>query len=229
MTEKEFDIILEQTIKENAAEYIDYSENFDEPHEFSCSFEKKMNRLIKQERSSYYPLIKTPLRRLTTMLVTMIVSISTLALTIFAVESVIESFNVDTHEKYTNVIAVDDPTAPTKILYKYELDYDLSGYTETVYSDDTIQYGVSYQKDTHIIYMVQTPKSLYYNVRFNTENSPTGLQQIYINGHEALYFETYDHSHCVAINMDDYIIDIGTNISKDELMKLAESIKIAEK
>ncbi len=65
MTEYEFELLLKNAIKNYGSDYAFCNETT--VHEFSHDFEKRINKLIKQEKSFYYPFIKTPVRTVSTL------------------------------------------------------------------------------------------------------------------------------------------------------------------
>lgn len=59
MTDRQFDVFLENTIKNFGEDYIEFSEETIIEHTFSKRFERKMARLIRQQKSFYFPMIRS--------------------------------------------------------------------------------------------------------------------------------------------------------------------------
>lgn len=194
-------------------------------HRFSLGYRLRKRKILRMESRLRRTMTKTPLRKAVYYAVLTVLLAALFSGVAYAVYAVFESFTTEKHDIYTNVWAVDDENAPTEILRKLEITYDLSGYDVEIMSDIFMDYWVIYSKGDKQIQFMQTPKCYYKNVRYNTELSPTGLVREEINGNEAIYFETRDASYCYTVDMFDYIVYVSTNIDKETALEVVKSIK----
>ena len=96
-------------------------------HVFSTRFNKKMQKLIRARNSSYYPLIKTPMRKLVTITV-IILLISSLSLSVSAIREPIFSALERITAKFTEIVFPDTNDTP---FVEYEVGWIPNAYTQT--------------------------------------------------------------------------------------------------
>ena len=65
-----------------------------------------------------------------------------------------------------------------------------------------------------------------YNKDVNTEDAEISTTEI--NGTEAIIFLDNHNYYHIIINSDDYVFDFGSNIGKDALIDIAESVQKVE-
>lgn len=227
MTDSQFDIFLEKSIKGYGNEYIDFPEDLYEPHVFSKGFEKKMSRIIKSERSFYFPAIKTPLRRLVTAAITIIVLMSVMTMSVSAFRDAFIGFIARIFDTHTEVQTIDDDNAPLSIEDIYAITVP-EGF-ELVYADDDLSNrpccSFSYIKNNEYIFFTQFVKSEY-DVNVNTENNPT--EYIEINGYNGYIIDLENDEYYISWDSGDYVFDITGNIGKDTLIDIAETVQKVE-
>lgn len=197
-----------------------------ETHTFSPRFENNMEKLIGRRNKPYYMLINTAGKRAAGIIIGVIIAS---AATIISVDALREGFIDFFTRIFSNnsiVRAENTAGAPEKIEDIYEITYDLSGYTVDYEFYDKI-FGIdkTYKKGDIIIHYSQSVKSLF-DTSYNTEGAE--LSAVDINGFEAVYYcDRYNYHHLIWDN-GDYIISLGSNIGKNELIEIAESVQKAE-
>ena len=227
MTEKQFDSFLERTIKNFGDEYIDFSEDTIIQHTFSREFERKMSKLIKQQKSFYFPMIKTPVRRIVIVMITAAIVLSTMVISVTAIREAFINFITEIFDTHTEVQIIQDDTAPDFFEDIYAIT-DIPDGFEIVFQNDNIEETplliTEYQNGQEYVIFCQNIKSKY-DVNVNTEGYE--MIQIYINGNEGFMIDMGDD---IYITWDNgkYILEISGNIGKDELIGIANSVQKVE-
>lgn len=222
MNDMEFDAFLESVIKENGREYIDYNEEWDKPHVFSHSFERKMRRIIgKQERYGFYPTTRLPLRKALVLAVLVIIMMTVLMVTVSAFRDAIFGFFMsvfDTHTRFT--VETNDDT-PNSIINIYEPTILPKGFE--IQTRDELPYKVVTEYDYGELFIViQQYIKAGYSPDVNTEQA--NPKPIMINNYKGFIIEIPNHCH-ITWETDEYVFSVGSNVSKDELIEIVESIK----
>lgn len=228
MTEREFDLLLEESIKMFGDQYIDIPEEaWSFTHEFSPKFEKRMQKLIRQQRRFYYPLVKTPIRRLVTIAVTVIIALSVLTMSVGALRNAFFQFLTEVFSTHTIVVSSETDGSPTDFRDVYE-PTELPDQFELVEKNDSsinIPFLFLYfTKDDSYILFRQWLKSRY-DIAINTEQDKA--EPIEINGFEG-FILNMDEDRLITWDNGDYIFEIVSNISDSVLILVAESVQKVE-
>lgn len=194
-------------------------------HDFSQEFEKKMKRLIKRREKPYYKIINTIGKRVACIAMVIIIASSVTVMSVDALRSAFIDFWVSVFERFSIVQSVDDGNVPETIDDVYEITYDLSEYTYDLWYSDDFSRNIEYTNDDIIIYFNQDVKSNYDNL-LNTEDIE--IETIIINGHEAIYFCDNHNYNTLIWDNGDYIISLSSNIDKNGLISIAESVEKVE-
>jgi hypothetical protein len=196
-----------------------------EKHVFSVEFERKMQKLIKRRNKPYYKIINTVGKRVACIVVIVLIASSVTVLSVDALRNAVADFFVSTYDKFSSVQPVEDDIAPSTIKDIYEITYDLKEYE--IYYEDNTEYrrNITYIKDDILINFSQYTKDAY-DINVNTEGSE--ITTIDINNYEAVYFlDNHNYNHLI-FDDGEYIIYISSNISKNALINIAESVKKIE-
>lgn len=204
-----------------------FSEDLFEPHVFLKKFEKRMSRLIKSEKSFYFPAVKTPLRRLVTVAITIIVLMSVMTVSVSAFRDAFIGFIARIFDTHTEVRTIDDGNAPSSIEDVYTItapeDFEL------VYADDVLTNQLccsfSYVNNNEYVIFTQFVKSEY-DVNVNTENNST--EYIEINGYDGYIIDLGNDEYFISWDNGDYVFDITGSIIKDALIKAAKTVQKVE-
>lgn len=232
MTNEQFDIFLEKSIANFGEDYVELPDIPIVQHTFSKKFERKMARLIRRQKSFYFPMLKTPLRRTVTIIVTAVIVLSTMVMSVGAIRTAFLNFITETFDTHTDVQSVDDSDAPLDFRDKYAITADLSDFELTDHTIDIFDNSYAYENEHCSIYFEQSIKK-YYNVAVNTEGFE--METVYVNGFEG-YFIDMDglYAKMIAWDNGDYVFTIDAvydenyNVSKAEMLAMAESVKIVE-
>lgn len=227
MTDKQFDIFLENTIKNFGEDYIDFSEETIIQHTFSKKFERKMARLIRQQKSFYFPMIRTPIRRTVTIMVTVIIILSATVISVSALREAFVRFITEIFDTYTEVQTIQDDTAPESFEDIYVITNIPDGF-EIVFQNDNITEApaliTEYRNSQQRIIFSQYIKSRY-NVNVNTEGYE--MVRIDINDNEGFMIDMVD-DYYIAWDNGDYIFEIDSNVGKDILTDMVNSVQKVE-
>ncbi len=206
-------------------EYKQILDDASDTHEFSVEFEKKMQKLIKRRNKPYYKIINTVGKRVACIIVIVLLASSVTVLSVDALRNAVADFFVSTYEKFSSVQPVEDDIAPSTIKDIYEITYDLKEYE--IYYEDNTEYrrNITYVNNDIEIKFSQCTKDMY-DQNVNTEDAE--ISTISINDKEAVIFlDNQNYYHLIWDN-GDYILSVGSNISKNTLIDIAESVQKVE-
>lgn len=206
-------------------EYKQILDDASDTHEFSVEFEKKMQKLIKRRNKPYYKIINTVGKRVACIVVIVLLASSVTVLSVDALRNTVADFFVSTYEKFSSIQPVEDDIAPSTIKDIYEITYDLKEYE--IYYEDNTEYrrNITYVNNDIEIKFSQCTKDMY-DQNVNTEDAE--ISTISINDKEAVIFlDNQNYYHLIWDN-GDYILSVGSNISKNTLIDIAESVQKVE-
>lgn len=230
MTNKNFDNFLKQTIKNYGDDYINFSEEWNKPHEFSPKFERKMSKLIKRERKPYFSITNTPIRKITTITAAAIIVASSLIMNIVADNEVKSSYMAFVYKTHTQLVATKDENAPKNFKEIYEITAIPKDY-EIVYKDDDYINNLNlitiYKNKYNSFYNFDFKQNLkfLYDVNVNTEYYK--MEHIEINGCEGRIVKMEDGGFLTWDN-GDYIFEITGSIDTNSMIEMAKSVKKVE-
>lgn len=194
-------------------------------HSFSPEFEKKMEKLVKHRSKPYYKLINSFGKRVACVTATLLIASS---VTILSVDAFRESFAnliVNVYEKFSAVSSEEPTNSPDTIEDIYEITYDLSDYTVDYKEYTKYSRNISYINNDISIDFRQCTKKMY-NVKLNTEGAE--ISTVNIGEYEAMYYRDNHNYDNVIWDNGDYIMQLSSNIGKDELINIAKSVKKVE-
>lgn len=194
-----------------------------ENYQFSERFERRMQRLIRMQKKSYYRYINTVAKRAACYV---LIVLTCMFVTVFSVKSLREpfvNFVVETYEKFTSLfVEKDDPTDNIELkvmLPQYIPEgYEIESVSQT---KNSLMYVFTDLKGNKIIYYQYLYD--YWQSILDTEN--VTYDKVYVNLLEGLFFKNKDMN-CLIFNNDEYTFNISSYKSKEELIKIAESIEI---
>ncbi len=188
---------------------------------FSKEFEIKMERLIKQQKRSYYSLINTVGKRVACVIIAIILAITTATFSVKALREAVINFLLETFEKFSTVSFneesndfIDTYYAPTYIPQGYELKQ-----AEKLATYHRLQYV---SKNSYIYFSQNTRDN--YLVYLDTEDF--GKEILTVSGLGAYIFEKENKTVLFwSDNKYGYTITATERLSKEEMIKIAESVK----
>lgn len=142
------------------------------------------------------------------------------------VRYVYERFVREEHATYSMMRAIEDENAPTEILEKYDIGYDMSGYERTVLEDDETGRTIEYDKGDVFVVFGQDVKCNYTNVRLNTENAT--VIESYVKDDQAICLKRED-GYGITWDNGSYILTVWGNLPEEEMMAIANSVCIKKK
>lgn len=197
----------------------------DTPPEFSPGFEKRMKKLIKRRNKPFYKLINTVGKRVACIAVIFLVASSVTILSVKAIKEVISSFSVKNVSIIQPNISGNEPQTIEEL---YDITYDLSDYRVAHDSKQDHMYWKYYRNtidDYTSIELKQYVKKSFYE---STYPGAT-VTLVDINGHDAFFYsnDTIDFHYLIWDN-GDYIIRLKSNVDKNTLIEIAESVQKVE-
>lgn len=206
--------------------YYETSIPYIEEHDFSPEFDKKMEKLINRRKKPYFKMINTMSKKVACVAGVFLIASSVTIMSVDALRNRIADLFVKQSKDHSIIRYEGNDISPSSIEDIYEITYDLSGFEVIGNECNDFRRFTAYAKDDTAIYFKQYVKE-FYDVNVNTEDAE--LSTITINGHEAIYFlNNLQYYHLIWDN-GDYIISLSSNIGKDALIDIAESVKKVEK
>lgn len=227
MTNKQFELFLEKTIKNFGEDYIDFSSEWNNPYIFSKNFERKMDKLIKREHQLYFPLIKTPVRCFISIMITIIIALSMMVISVSAIREAFVKFITKVFSTHTTVQTVPDNDLPTTFQDIYEISEIPSGFELTYKSENNegeIWLNYEYRNGNECIIFNQYLKP-YFEISVNTEGYD--MIPIMIDGFEGFIINMNEYYYIFWDN-GDYAFTIEGNVSESALIAAAESVQKVE-
>ncbi len=194
-----------------------------ENYQFSERFERRMQRLIRMQKKSYYRYINTVAKRAACYI---LIVLTCMFVTVFSVKSLREpfvNFVVETYEKFTSLfVEKDDPTdnielkvmLPQYIPEGYEID--------DVIIDENLYMHVYHGENDNYLFYTQDRDKNWLSI-IDTEN--INVEKIYIRTFEGVYYINKNINYLI-FNDGICTYSISGYISKEEMIKFAESIDI---
>ncbi|WP_028509274.1 DUF4367 domain-containing protein [Ruminococcus sp. NK3A76] len=209
-------------------EYDDMLPQVENEHTFSKGFEKRMDKLVKRRSKPYYMMINTAAKRAACIIGIILIASFTTVMSVASFREAFKSFIVNTFEKYSVVRSNDeDSSVPETIKDIYGISQELiKDYSVTYEEKDDVSYNITYKSSNNrIIDFSQFTKNEF-DIAINTENAKTITVEI--NGYEAMFYtDNHNYNHLIWDN-GDYMIKISSNIGKDELISMAETVQKVE-
>lgn len=228
MTDKEFDLLLKNSITKHFSEYIPESELDYTPHEFSAEFENKMAKLLGKPQKIKHTFSK----KTVTIILVAIITACVAAFAIGANRNIFSKFFVKFFSDHSEIQPIYSENAPTDFSDKYEITMELSDFTLVDIYESVFNRTYRYEKEYYQLYFQQEIKEEY-NPSVNTEGYE--IEQVSINGFDGLYLDMYNQSSkSIVWDNGDYIFTLvimgesGYEFSKDELIEIAESVQKVE-
>jgi hypothetical protein len=221
MDENDFSKVVEEALLD---EYLALIPQQAEEHIFSKKFEKKMSRLIKKQIVPHYHYknVKTFKRRVAC-IVAILVFLSTItAINADTLKEKVYNFFITTFPKFSVIqYDIQNECYPDTIQQEYTFTYDLSDYTiDYEYKDDTIKMVTYIKGDVTIDFSQNTKKD--YDVCYNTEDAL--IENITINNWNGIYFKDNHNCNSIILDVDDYIITVCSNVSKQQLIDIVKTL-----
>lgn len=202
----------------------------DEPsHEFSERYKSSVNKLLKRRRKSYYPLISTVGKRMTTVAAAIAVVTYCSVFTVSSVKESLYEIDQSEYEEFFYHVSVDKDVAqyyPTVIEEEYTLSGIPSDYKETICQKNEKKIRLVYEnKDKNYIIFYQYTKAVF-NSGFIYDK-----EEIFIDENDQQYI-------CYSLDDDSilkactffwdngrYIFEASSNMDKRQLFELCKTLE----
>lgn len=215
----------EDCLKVSSTSYPEY--------ELSKEFQQKMNKLIRQQRKVYYPVIKTTGRRIAAAIIAAVMMGSVTAVAYGPAREAIKEFfmkhfgthdvvetnyvieNIDVNSSYYQKIRIEE---------EYKIDVPDGFELEEYYSDDC-SINCRYSNGKEFIDFDQYPAGIY-SASIDNERSKS-YNYTDDEGNKYLVYE-WNKSRLFIWNNGEYVFEISSNLDKNDMVDLCKSTKLKE-
>ena len=230
MTENQFDELLKAAIQEYGGEYIEIPEEMRKPHHFSRSFERRMQKLIRQAGIQVKHR-RLPLRQLIAIIIAAVMVLSAAAMSVSAVRDVIIGFITEVYETFTGVRAEPSEDAPETLEEIYEVTWVPEGFTLTSKYCDAKYRVTRFENQGKNIVLRQTIVSAYVE---NYDEEEAEMQAVVVGDSTGFEIQ-YSYEDIIVWNDEDYVMELifmytpTDSINENDRRKVAESVEKIEK
>jgi len=208
-------------------EYERILDEADDSYVFSPKFERRMERLIRHRRKPYYRFTNTVGKRVAVIISAFLMISFTTVMSVEALRTPFHDFITRIFSSHSEVRSFDDGgNYPETIESYYEITSDLSEYSVEREKLTEKERTINFRHDDIMISFHQIVVHGF-SCNFNTEDAK--IENIGINGHEAIGFLDNHNYYTLIWNNGEYIIEICSNIGKDALIDIAKSVQKVEK
>lgn len=190
---------------------------------FSEAFEKKMQKLIRVQKKSYFYLINTAAKRVALIVLAIIITLTTTAFSVKAIREAVIEFFIETFTTHSDVSVEGDDIFVNIEFEKVTPKYLPEGFSQSRdISNGEITF-IEYSNTQNEIINYSQYRNAGEALSVNTED--TRFKTIYVNGFEGICYEKNGFNK-IIFGDEKYFYDIEGQISMDELQKIAESIPL---
>ncbi len=226
----ELDDIIMQGITEFTEEWID---TYPDPHEikdeytFSDRHNKRMERMFEHHDSFFYLITRTPKKAIASSFIALILATSVIIATNSSAQAFATDFFTNIFKEFTDIFFVVENELE-EIEEYYAPSYIPEGYEVDNIDKRKLEFGIEYKNDSDEIIIFDQALPIEFGVMADTEQlkEDETLEEIKVNNEKAiLIFNKLDY-HLYWNNKQYRFTLIGKE--KDEIIKMAESLKIFE-
>lgn len=183
-------------------------------HKFSKEHNKAIEKIIYPDKKDYHiNLSKKSVKIL--LIAAILLSFATTVLAISACrEHILNKFS--NHSEYS--VTNSDKAKDVKSL---DVNYVPNGFKLVEKDTNKFGYIYEYRHDEKIF----TVEKIMIDTLINFDTEKYGSEEIEINGIRAIYYRPDDNIYGIIFNNGEYIFSISGNLSKDELVKIAQNIE----
>ncbi len=190
---------------------------------FSDEFETRMEKLIRRQKHGYYVLFGTMARRVATVVIALILSMTVVTFSVEALREPVVRFFTEVFETFTRVIFMDDTFEPAPV----EMEKKVPSYIPEGYVVESEVY-------TEIVYRVtyintETRDRIYYRQEINNgktfemDTEGSGYHIVTLGQSEGVINENKGKITLLFTDRQ-YSYSLYGTVSQEELIKIAESI-----
>lgn len=188
---------------------------------YSKKHMKRMKRMLNNYNSLFYRATCTPKRQIVAAIIAIIIGFNTVMISSVEAREFVHDFVIEVYEEFSNVTFSND-SAASEIVERYEPRYVPTGYSVDVVENGNKAIYIDYiNEDGEIISFEQALISES-ELGIDTENSE--VESVMVNQTEGFIVFNKD---CYSLHWSDseYRYNL-IGIEKDEIIKMAESLKI---
>ena len=202
-----------------------------EPVTFSPKFKRKMERLLRVQRSPLYPLVSTKPKRALLAMAVVIILMITMVFSVSALREPVIRFFVEVYEKFSQVFfhePLDEEQFPTTLEVYYTPTWLPEGYHEDI---DRI---LDVENLCHRFYVSQSSDDIMFKqytitssaLRIDTEDVQAA--QVIVNGNAGLAYSNKGIQRLLW-NNGEYGFLVSGSVPENDLLRIAKSIQAVEK
>ena len=194
-------------------------------HQFSPEFERKMEKLLRHEHRPHRILLHSTGKRVA-VLAAVIALLAASMLSVGAVRESIVSFFTQVYEEFTAII-FDQPeetgrTYEADSINAIEVTYIPEGFELISESKNDVESRMEYVDDRGNRIIIR--QTLNRNTQRTIDTEGVESEEVFIQGQKGIYFENKGFGTLIW-NDDTKVFYISTELKKDEILKIAESIQ----
>ena len=189
---------------------------------FSERFNKKMSKLIKSQKKSYYFLINTASKRVAVLLLA-VLTLFTASMSIKAIREPVVKFIVEVYESFTRYFFEGDTA--DEIDKEYTITKLPIGYSETNKFKGRNSITTIYEDENGN--KIEFIQGISNNTEFNLDFEHSNVQTIYIDNEKIELYE-WDEMSCAFWTKDGYVFNLIYNpdsVTTSEIEKVISNIK----
>ena len=190
---------------------------------FSPEFEKRMEKLLKQEQTFYYYWFNTIGKRVASVILIVVIGLLTTTFSVKALRDPFLKFVVEVFEKFTDIFLDDENINDDFIFESVKPEYIPAGYVLQSEESKETFVRVEYQDERKNTIIYTQKKNFGFGMTVNTEN--TTSEEIIINELNGFIYKNMGMTKIVFAN-EQYVFSVSGAISTEELIKIAESVPI---
>lgn len=190
---------------------------------FSDKYKRKINKLIKRREKPYFKLICTTGRRIVCTAAAIIIILAS-SLSVEAVREAIHDFLMNIFKGHTAVsVSGTIEDYPMVIEEEYEIANLPEGFEQVDYHADKMSVFAMYINDDKYIFFQQI---IYDNFSENFDNDKSNIEYYTDTSGQEYLIHKIGSEYCVILNNGKYIIQITSNLNKNEIINLCKDTKI---
>ena len=200
---------------------------------FSDEFEEKMQKLIEKQKKFYYYWLNTAGKRAAAVIAALFVGLTAVTFGVKAIREPFLRFIVETFEKFSSIIFMNDDDNSGQSSISADADFEFEavepsyipeGFTLETKMEDFVRYQAYYLNNDKTSFITYT-QTMIDDTVMQADTEDTTYNEIQINGYEAISYSR-NGANNVVFSSNKYVFTVTGSVETNELIKIAESIKI---
>lgn len=213
--------VLKKALKQYQFEYLeDYRDEKYADIVVTDELNEKINELIKKRKTPHYFTNRIS-KKIAVVIMILFIAITTTVVSVDALRETISDFFVEIYEQFSLIVFEEDKNESEFENIQIHLpNYIPNGYKMTVEEVNNLSVFCEYKNENDILIFEQ---SIVSGMQIGIDTENTYVETIFIDDGELLYYENKNEKSIIFYN-DSYSYMISGKISKEELIKIAQSI-----